>query len=290
LSSRHREASAGCGVLYPRARVRRARSSRNAHVRLGLTGSSRPRRRRQSQSGWEPARRGPLGERPGARSGQGPSAPVRQTCFPASELKIDATRVPRQIRGPRQRRRDLGGSLRRRGERRVVYGGGSLGRCEISKRLHGEAGHGGAGGRRGLTGRTGRARERRGAFGGRAVRTLVPRRGERGARTIRSPGALVHGHARPIGRPRAVPCTMGAGVYAAAKHASADHGQHQGAEQEPQARRGSQEQQCPHTAQDNPSHFPQRGGPCRSVDTALLSINSIRTPSGLGLPRSLPAQ
>ena len=68
------------------------------------------------------------------------------------------------------------------------------------------------------------------------MRTLVPRQGERGARTIRSRGAPVHGHAHPVGR-RAVPCTMSADLRAAAQHASGDQNQHQSAEQEPQARR-----------------------------------------------------
>jgi hypothetical protein len=68
------------------------------------------------------------------------------------------------------------------------------------------------------------------------MRTLVPRRGDRGGRTIRSRGALVHGHARSVGR-RAVPCTMSADLRAAAQHASDDQNQHQSAEQKPQARR-----------------------------------------------------
>jgi hypothetical protein len=68
------------------------------------------------------------------------------------------------------------------------------------------------------------------------MRTPVPRRGERGARTIRSRGAPVHGHAQPVGR-RAVPCTMSADLRVAAQQASGDQDQHQRAEQEPQARR-----------------------------------------------------
>ena len=293
-------------MWYQRARVRRARSSRDVHARLGRTGCSRPRRRRQSRAGWEPAGRGPLGERPGARSGQRPSVPGRQTCFRASELRIGATRGPRQIRGSRQRRRDLGGSLGRRGKRCAVYGGGLLDRCELSKRLRGEAGHGRAGARRGLTGWTGRARERRGALGRRTMRTPMPRRGEprpavrltrraavlrlRGARTTRSHGALVHGHARPVGRRRAVPCTVSADVRAAAQHASGGQDQHQSAEQEPQARHRPQEQPFPHRAQDNPGHVPRPGRQRGPVDAAFLPISSIRTWSAPGLPRFLLAQ
>jgi hypothetical protein len=66
------------------------------------------------------------------------------------------------------------------------------------------------------------------------MRTLVPRRGDSGARTIRSHEALVHGHA--VGR-RAVPCTMGGELRATAQQPSGDQDQHQSAEQEPQARR-----------------------------------------------------
>jgi hypothetical protein len=84
------------------------------------------------------------------------------------------------------------------------------------------------------------------------MRTLVPRRGEprpaagltqraavhglRRARTIRSHGAPVHGHARSVGR-RAVPRTMSADLRAPAQHASGDQDQHQSAEQKPEARR-----------------------------------------------------
>ena len=77
--------------------------------------------------------------------------------------------------------------------------------------------------------------------------TLVPRRCERGARTIRNHGALVHGHARPVGH-RAVPCAMSADLRAAAQHASGDHDHHERAEQKPQARPRSQEQPCLHEA------------------------------------------
>jgi hypothetical protein len=85
------------------------------------------------------------------------------------------------------------------------------------------------------------------------MRTLVARRGEPRpadglpkravvhglprARTIRSHGAIVHGHARPVGRRRAVPCAVSADLGAAAQHASGDQDQHQRAEQEPEARR-----------------------------------------------------
>jgi hypothetical protein len=85
------------------------------------------------------------------------------------------------------------------------------------------------------------------------MRTLVPRRGEprpaagltkrvpvlglRRARTIRSHGAIVHGHAQPVGRCWAVPCAVSADLRTAAQHASADQDQHQSAKQEPQARR-----------------------------------------------------
>ena len=67
------------------------------------------------------------------------------------------------------------------------------------------------------------------------MRTRVPRRGERGARTIRSHGALVYGHARPFGR-LAVPRTVSADRRAAPQQASGDQDQQQSAEQEPQAR------------------------------------------------------
>jgi hypothetical protein len=118
-----------------------------------------------------------------------------------------------------------------------MHGGGLLGRCEVSTQLHREAGHGRAGGRRGLAGGTGRARERRGALGRWTVRTLVPRRDEGGAPSIRSHGALGHGHAGVVGRPRAVPCTVNADFRTAAQHASGDQNQHQSAEHKPQARR-----------------------------------------------------
>ena len=241
---------------YPRADVRCARSSRDAHVRPGPTGRSRPRRRCQSQAETEPVVRGWLDERPRARSGQSLSVPVRQTSFTASKLKIGATGVPRHVRGPRQRRRDLGGSLRRRCERRAMDGDGAPRGGEISKRLHAEVGDGGAGDRCGLTGWPRRARKRRGALGRRTMGTLVPRRCDHGARTGKSHGTLVHGHARPV-RHRAVSRAVSADLSPAAEHASGDHDQHQSAEQEPQARPRSQEQPFPHEAQDNSGHLPQ---------------------------------
>jgi hypothetical protein len=92
--------------------------------------------------------------------------------------------------------------------------------------------------------------------------TLVSRRCNRGTRTIRSHGALVHGHAGPVGH-RAVPRAVSADLRAAAQHASGDQDQHQSAEQEPQARLRSQEQPFPHEAQDNSGHVPHGRESCR---------------------------
>ena len=87
------------------------------------------------------------------------------------------------------------------------------------------------------------------------MRTLVSRRCDRGARTIGSHGALVHGHVRPVGR-RAVARTVSADLHGAAQDASGNQDQHQRAEQEPQAWPRSQEQPFPHEAQDNSGHAP----------------------------------
>jgi hypothetical protein len=160
-----------------------------------------------------------------------------------------------RFRGPRQRRRDLDGSLRRRCERGVMDGDGSPRRGGISKRLHGEVGDGGAGARRGLIGWPRRARKRRGALGRRAMGTPVPRGCDRGAPTIGSHGALAHGHARPVSR-QAVARAASADLHAGSQHASGNQDQHQGAEQEPQAWPRSQEQPFPHEAQDNSGHVP----------------------------------
>jgi hypothetical protein len=218
--------------------------------------------------------------------------------------------VPRQIRGPRQRGRDLGGSLRRRRGRCVAQGGGSPGRGKISKRLHGDGRDGGPGARRGLSGWTRRARKRRGAFGGRTMRTLVPRRGEPGpvagmpkrvvvhglrrARTIRSHGAIVHGHAQSVGRRRAVPCAVSADLGAAAQQASGDQDRHQRQEQEPEARRRSQQQHFPHEAQDTSGHAAKAlwpstasgGPPAIALVVTTVTLRSWSPPDGSCCPRA----
>jgi hypothetical protein len=104
------------------------------------------------------------------------------------------------------------------------------------------------------------------------MRTLVSGRGEHGARTLRSHGATVHGHARLVSR-RAVPTTMGADFRAAGRNASADQDQHQRPEQEPQARRGSQEQPFPHEAQDNSGHVPRAALSLYAAEARLMTLS-----------------
>jgi hypothetical protein len=172
---------------------------------------------------------------------------------------IGATRKPRCLRGPRQRRSELGGGLRRRGAGCVRDGCDAGGRGESSNRPFGQARHGRPGARRGLRGGTGRAPNRRGALGRRAVRTLVARRGEhrsarglarlgavrrsRGRRRTRSGGAPGgHCHCRVAGRPAAVLRTMSAQCRAVAGNAANGQHHHQHADQKPQMRHRAQQQ------------------------------------------------